>query len=215
LSSYFISIGVAHHYQHKGYQLAAANQLENAHHAFRLAQKLTPRVDSAYYADADLLRKSALVLADRPELAKGLLEEAQALVARAEELNPLRAQTPYIHGLVLEQASPDKQMDIIDAYQAALKRNPRFLPARLALADYLITHDNHDDAFQLLLDGLAYSYRQVSRAYLELLEMSSSAALSMGDTELASHLSGLLATSRQDYAAMLSGQRRNKILNPY
>ena len=215
LCSYFISIGIAHHYQHKGYRLASANQLEDAHQAFRIAQKLAPRVDSAYYADADLLRKSALVLADRPELAKRLLEEALALLARAEELNPLRAQTPYIHGLVLEQASPDKQADIIAAYQTALKRNPRFLPARLALAEYLLQLDNKDEAFQLLLDGLAYSYRQLSPAYLELVELTSAAAVSRGNTELADYLTGLLAKSRKDYATILSRQRQQKILNPY
>ncbi|NNF97287.1 MAG: hypothetical protein HKM94_10205, partial [Halobacteria archaeon] len=115
----------------------------------------------------------------------------------------------------LEQASPDKQADIIGAYQRALKRNPRFLPARLALARYLIEHDNQNYAFQLLQDGLGYSYRQISPAYLQLLEMNFAAATSMGDNELASHLSGLLVISRQDYAAMLSAQRRNKIFNPY
>jgi O-antigen ligase len=215
LSSYFISIGLAHHYQHKGYRLAAANQLEDAHQAFRIAQKLAPRVDSAYYADADLLRKSALILANQPELAKGLLEEAQALLVQAEKLNPLRAQTPYIHGQVLEQASPDKQLEIINAYQTALKRNPRFIPARLTLARYLIKHDHQEHAFQLLQDGLAYSYRQLSPAYLELIEMTLAAAVSTGNIELAEHLSGLLTISRKDFAAMLSGQRQQKILNPY
>ena len=215
LSSYFISVGVAHHYQHKGYRFAAANQLEDAHQDFRIAQKLAPRVDSAYYADADLLRKSALVLVDRPELSKGLLEEAQTLLTRAEEFNPLRPQTPYIRGLVLEQATPDKQLEITRAYQAALNRNPRFIPARLALARYLIKHDNQEHAFQLLQDGLAYSYRQLSPAYLELVEMTSSAAVDTGNTELADYLSGLLATSRKDFAAMLSRQDQHNIINPY
>ena len=214
-SSYFIRIGVAHHYQHKGYQLAASNQLENAHNVFRLAQQLAPRVDSSYYADADLLRKSALLLADRPELAQGLLEEAEVLLDRAEELNSLRPHTPYIRGMLLEQTSPDMQNQIIEAYQAALMRNPRFLPARLALADYLIRQNNQAYAFQLLQDGLAYSYRQISPAYLRLLEMNSAAAKSTGNIKLADHLSGLLENSRQDYAAMLSAQRRNKIINPY
>jgi O-antigen ligase len=215
LSSYFISIGIAHHYQHKGYQFAASNQLEYAHQAFRIAQKLAPQLDSTYYADADLLRKSALVLADRPKLAKGLLDEAQTLLARAEELNPLRAQTPYIHGLVLEQASPENQLEIIKAYQTALKRNPRFIPARLALARYLIKHDDQNHAFHVLQDGLAYSYRQLSPAYLELVEMSLAAAVSVGNSELADHLTGLLTKSRKNFSAMHSGQRQQKILNPY
>jgi O-antigen ligase len=214
-SSYFIRIGAAYHYQHKAYQLAAINQLENAHNAFRHSQNLAPRVDSSYYADADLLRKSALLLANRPELAQGLLEEAEVLLDRAEELNSLRPHTPYIRGMVLEQKSPDKQNQIIEAYQAALIRNPRFLPARIAAARYLIEQDKQDHAIQLLQDGLAYSYRQISPAYLQLLEMNSAVAISTGNIELANHLSGLLENSRQDYAAILSAQRRNKIINPY
>lgn len=215
LCSYFISIGVAHHYQHKAYQLAANNQLEQAHQAFRLAQKLAPRVDSAYYADADLLRRSARVLADRPELATGLLQEAKQLLTRADKLNPLRAQTPYIRGLVLEQASPDQHAAIIDAYQMALTRNPRFLPARLALARYLFTHDDHDHAYQILLDGLGYSYRQLSPAYLELLEMSSAAAMRAGNSIQANQLADMLAQARLDYASMRSRPHQQQMLNPY
>ena len=117
--------------------------------------------------------------------------------------------------MVLEQATPDKQLEITRAYQAALKRNPRFIPARLALARYLIKHDHQEHAFQLLQDGLAYSYRQLSPAYLELVEMTSSAAIDTGNTELADYLSGLLATSRKDFAAMISRQDQRNIINPY
>ena len=215
LASYFLRIGVAHHSQQKGYELAARNQLEQAHHAFRLAQKLAPAVDSAYYADADLLRKSAMLLADRPELAQGLLREANVLLTRAEELNPLRAQTPYIRGLLLEQTSPTAQSKVIQAYQMALQRNPRFLPARLALARFLLAHDKREQAQRILWEGLGYSYRQLSPAYLELLEMSLALAEQTGFHELAARLSKLLDGSRHDYAAMLSNQRSNKIINPY
>ncbi len=211
LGSYFISIGVAHHYQHKAYQLAANNQLERAHHAFYIAQKLASHVDSAYYADADLLRKSALVLADRPELARGLLDEAKQLLNRAEELNPLRAQIPYIRGLVLEQASPEKQADIIAAYRAALKRNPRFIPARLALAQYLLEHDKNDETYELLREGLGYSYRQISPAYLELISMTRALVLEMGNNELANRLE----QAQQDYARMRSRPQQQQVLNPY
>jgi O-antigen ligase len=215
VASYFLRIGVAHHYKQRGYVLAARNQLEDAHHAFRIAQKLAPSVDSAYYADADLLRKSAKLLADRPELAQRLLQEAKVLLTRAEELNPLRAQTPYIHGLLLEQTSPTEQTKVIEAYQTALQRNPRFLPARLALARYLLAQDKQEQAQQILWEGLGYSYRQLSPAYLELLEMSSVLAEQTGFHEIAARLSDSLEQSRHDYAAMLSNQRSNKIINPY
>ena len=215
LASFFIRGGTAYHYQQQGYQLAARNQLESAHRAFRLAQRLAPRVDSAYYADADLLRKSARALTNRPELAQGLLTEAQALLVRAEALNPLRAQTPYIRGLLQEQLAPEHETLIIQAYQQALTRNPRFLPARLALARYLKAHGQEQEAFQVLLQGLEYRYRQLSPAYLELLQMGSAQAAQMHQPELAEQLAELLTDYRQDYAAMRSGLRDNHILNPY
>ena len=83
------------------------------------------------------------------------------------------------------------------------------------MAQYLLELDNKDEAFQLLLEGLGYSYRQLSPAYLELVEMASTAAVSTGNTELADYLSGLLASSRKDYAAMLSQKHQQKIFNPY
>ena len=214
-SSYFISIGVAHYYQHKGYQHASKNRFEDAHLAFRNAQRFAPYLDSNYYADADLYRKSALVLSNQPDIAKRLLQEAMMLLSRAEELNPLRPQTAYIRGLVLQQYSPDKVMEIIEAYQTALDRNPRFIPARLALVNYLQERENYDLAFQYLRDGLAYSYRQISPAYLKLIEMTSSSARQRGNDELANYLSGLLAQYQQDYAAMLSDERQSKIINPF
>ena len=215
LAIYFLSIGVANHSQRRAYQLTAQNQLEAAHQAFQFAQTLAPWGDSAFYADADLLRKSAQLLTARSRLAEGLLHEAQTLLARAEQLNPLRPQTPYIRGLVLEMVSPDTPTTIIQAYETALERNPRFLPARTALARYLIKHDQPELARRYLWNGLAYSYRQLSPAYLELLEMSLAMANQMGNKELATQLTTVLVKSRQDYASMLSAQGRNSIINPY
>ena len=215
LAAYFLSIGVAHHYQQQAYRLAGHNQLKAAHRAFQLAQKFAPLGDSAFYADADLLRKSAMVLTEQPKLAKGLLVEAQTLLARAEKLNPLRPQTPYIRGLVLEQISPDRPNTIIQSYITALERNPRFLPARTSLARYLIDHDQQDLAQRYLWEGLAYSYRQLSPAYLELLEMNLTMANQSGNHKLATALSKMLVKARQDYTAMQSAQGRNKIINPY
>jgi O-antigen ligase len=215
LSSYFLRTGYSHHYQQKGYELVKTGQLQNAHQAFNIAQKLAPRIDSIFSANADLLRKSALLLVDRPEMVRGLLEEAKVLLKRAEKLNPLRPQTPYIRGLVLEQDPVATKAVIIESYQTALKRNPRFIPARLALARYLLAHDNIDEAFQILQQGLVYNYRRLNPAYLQLLEMNYAAAISLKDKDLAKALSSMLEISRQDYAVMLSAQRHNKIINPY
>ena len=216
LLSYMASIGVAYHYQHKGNLFAAKAQLEDAHHAFRLAQILAPNIDSAYFADADLLRKSALVVAQhRPEFSMGLLQEANELLEHAELLNPLRPHTPYIRGLVLEQLQHNKNAEIIDAYQTALIRNPRFLPARIALARYLLNLKKYDVADQLLQEGLSYSYRHVTSSYLELIELNHSSAVRRGNTEQARNLSALLKEYQQIYAAIQSNNVANKITNPY
>ena len=215
LLSYFATVAIGHHYNSQARLLELDGRLRDAHLAYRLAQKFSPRVDSAYYADADLLRKSAIVLADRPDLARSLLDEAILLLDQADTLNPLRPYTPYIRGLVLEQSSANKKADIINAYQAALNRNPRFLPARIALARYLIKQDKNDAARQLLQAGLDYSYRQVTPSYLELIELNHAAAVHMGNTELAQNLSALLNKYQQIYAVMQSHGGQIKIINPY
>ena len=216
LLSYIVNIGIAHHYQQKANRLAAKNQLEDAHLAFRLAQILAPRIDSAYFADANLLRKSALVVADtHPAFASNLLQEALDLLAQAEALNALRPHTPYIRGLVLEQAVPTNQAEILDTYQTALHRNPRFIPARLALARYLIKLERTDGAEQVLQAGLEYSYRDVTPAYLELIDLNYSVAVHMGNSGLAQNLSALLDKYQQVYNNKLTDKRQSKIINPY
>jgi hypothetical protein len=79
----------------------------------------------------------------------------------------------------------------------------------------LLAHDNIDEAFQILQQGLVYNYRRLNPAYLQLLEMNYAAAISLEDKDLAKALSSMLEISRQDYAVMLSAQRHNKIINPY
>ena len=215
LLSYFATVAVAHHYNNQARLLELDGRLRDAHLAYRLAQKFSPRVDSAFYADADLLRKSALVLADRTDIKNNLLEEAIILLERAEKLNPLRPHTFYIRGQVLEQSSGNLKSEIIEAYQTALIRNPRFLPARIALARYLIKQDKNDAARQLLQAGLNYSYRTVTPSYLELIELNHAAAVRVGDTELAHNLSALMNTHEQNYAVMQSHDGQSKIINPY
>ena len=83
------------------------------------------------------------------------------------------------------------------------------------MARYLLEYNNDDYAFQILQDGLAYRYRQLSPAYLQLLELTSVVASKMGNAELANDLAGLLKQYRQDYEAMLTEKRRDRIINPY
>jgi hypothetical protein len=216
LVSYFATTGIAHHYQQKAYKLASRNQLDEAHLAFRLAQILAPRIDSAYFADANLLRKSALVVADtHPDFANDLLLEAKLLLDQAESLNALRPHTPYYRGLVFEQTMPTNQSEIIDAYITALSRNPRFIPARIALARYLIKQNSTDAAEQVLQAGLEYSYRDVTPSYLELIDLNYTVAVHMGNSDLAQNLSALFDKYQQVYNNKLADKFHSRIINPY
>jgi hypothetical protein len=79
------------------------------------------------------------------------------------------------------------------------------------LAQYLLENDRNDETYQLLREGLGYSYRQISPAYLELIDMTRVLVLEMGNNELANQL----AQARQDYARMLSRQGQHKLLTSY
>ncbi|MHA1569405.1 MAG: O-antigen ligase family protein, partial [Alphaproteobacteria bacterium] len=200
LIGYFTSLGLASHYQNRGRALAAETRLEQAHRAFLRAQRLSPLVDSPFYADADLLLKSARALKDKPELARGLLQEAQQKLARAEQLNPLRPQTWHIHAQVLELLHPDDRAAVIAAHEKALQVNPRYLPARLGLARYLAAQGETEPAYAVLQAGLGYTYRRLNPTLLEYIAMTRSYAEALDDPQLARTLASRLEELRAENA---------------
>jgi len=168
----------------EGRRLAADARLEEAHARFQQAQRLLPEMDSPWYTDADLLRRSAEALHDRPDLARALLAEARQTIDVALERNPWRPQSHDILARILllqDPADPAAEK----AWLTALRCDPRYLPARNALARrYLDTH-RKAAALALLREGLRYRYPPASRelaAYLDLLERT---ARQQGDTMLA------------------------------
>ncbi len=167
-----------------GRRLATQSRLEEAHTRFRQAQRLAPLTDSPWFADADLLRRSAETLHDRPDLARALLAEARQTIDVAIERNPWRPQGHDILARILllqDPADPAAEK----AWLAALRCDPRYLPARNALARrYLDTH-REAAALALLREGLRNRYPPASRelaAYLDLLEHT---ARQQGETMLA------------------------------
>lgn len=200
LISYFGSLALGSYYHALGRRLAAESRLEQAHFAFLRAQKLTPLVDAPYYADADLLRESALLIPDKPELCRSLWEEAEKKLQRAEKLNPLRPQIPFIRAKLYEQSRPDDLPAIIEAYATALQRNPRYLRARLAMARYLLKRNDTDVAFSVLRTGIRYSYRGLTPTFLNYLALTASTAESVGEQQLATAVSQQLEKYRRELA---------------
>ena len=155
-----------------GRALATEARLEEAHARFLAAQRHAPEIDTPWYTDADLLRRSAALLPDRPALARELLEEALRKADRAIALNPYRPHSHTIRGQILAALRPGDPRAAA-AWREALARDPRYLPARLDLARRLMDEKRDGEALALLRAGLDLSYPLRSpdlMAYLDLVE---------------------------------------------
>jgi len=193
----FVNVGLGSYFQQRGKQLAGMAQLEQAHNAYLKAQRYTPLFDTVFTSDADLLRRSALLVQDRPPLAQSLQQEAQRNLARASWLNPLRPQSQYVQAKLYEQTLPDRPLPVVAAYANALKLDPRYLPARVALARYLIKLDDSEMAMQILREGMAFRYRGLSPTFMDYVSLSIEVARQQGEMKLASDLEVRLQSYRR------------------
>ena len=167
-----------------GRRLAEQSRLEEAHARFLQAQRLVPQMDGPWYTDADLLRRSAEALHDRPDLARALLAEARQTIDVALARNPLRPQSHDILARILSRQDPaDPAAE--RAWLTALRRDPRYLPARNALARRYLDTDRNAAALALLRAGLRYRYPPASRELADYLDLLERTARQQGDTHLA------------------------------
>ncbi len=171
----------------EGRRLAAAGQADTAHRRLLDARRLSPAVDSPWFTDADLLRRSAQLLADRHELARPLLEEALETVEAAITRNPFRPQSHYIRGEILRQMNPDDP-EAVAAWRTALARDPRYLPARNALVRHHLARQDRAGALARLREGLDYYYSPSADGFAEYLELAERLFRENGETTLADRL---------------------------
>ncbi|HID48450.1 MAG TPA: O-antigen ligase domain-containing protein, partial [Chromatiales bacterium] len=179
-AGYFASLGLGHAALVEGRRLLAEGRLPQAHLALLRAQRLTPLVDSPWFLDADLLRRSAELVGDHPCRAAGLLDEAEEKVRAALRRNPLRPQSWYILGKITGARQPLDTARQQELYREALRRDPRFVPARLALARLLLRDEQTEAAYTVLAAGLDYAYRRVTPTLLEYVELSMTTAGKLG-----------------------------------
>ncbi len=167
-----------------GRRLAAEAHLEQAHARFQQAQRFSPDMDSPWFADADLLRRSAEVLTDRPDMRRGLLEEARRAIDEAIARNPWRPQSHDILARIRILQNPiDPAAE--RAWQQALHCDPRYLPARNALARHYLDIRRPAAALAVLREGLRYRYPPASRDFAEYLRLLEDTARQQGDAALA------------------------------
>ncbi|MDY6978295.1 MAG: O-antigen ligase family protein [Pseudomonadota bacterium] len=206
-AGYFVTLALADHYHQKGNALAATGRLQQAHFAYERAQQLSPYMDNHFYADADLLLRSVAVLPEASPKRGDLLDYAADKLDTAAELNPYQAYTPYLQGRLqeLRGAEPGRA---ISNYRQALQNNPRFLPARLALARAYQGQKQPEQAFAILQAGLDYPYHSLSRELLDYVQLTAEIATQTGHDDLATQLQQRLEQFRQAYAQQSTQQPR-------
>ena len=103
---------------------------------------------------------------------------------KAEKLNPLRAQTHHIRGLIYEQEQPEKAKF---EFKKALKLDPRFLFSRIRLAKLLHKENHLKPAMEVLYEGVNYNYR-VDAVMLEYMTFFAKLSREAGVESFALHL---------------------------
>jgi len=184
---YFVTLALSDYYHHKAVTLSATGQLQKAHLAFESAQLLSPRLDLNYYDDARLLLGSAAMLPQSSPQRRDLLKFAAHKLEIAARLNPYQPYTPYLQGSLaeLEMSRPE---DAVTYYQQSLSRNPRFLPARLALARLYQSEGKVQQSFVILSAGLDYTYQSLTQDLLDYIQVTANTANMLGQPDLAARL---------------------------
>ncbi len=118
-----------------------------------------------------LARAPGLAQAQRLALAKDALDWLEV----AERLNPWRHDIPYLRAKLYWRlrdalAASHWPQHVVQGFEQSLSRQPRFYPARLNYALFLLKRGRPEKAYLVLEKGMAYSYVDHERLvpYLEL-----------------------------------------------
>lgn len=160
---YFVSIGLAVYESDKGLALAGTGHVDKADQAFQRAYRFYPYADNVLVSHADLYRHVLTLLPANIEEERRLLyNRATDMLARAETLNPFRPLNHLVRARLYEQnpkyLGAEAGTRVEDAYRQALRLNPRFHPARLAYAKYLVGSGRQEAAHAVLEEGLHQYY---------------------------------------------------------
>jgi len=151
------------HLQGAAKQAAAAGDLRHAHRLLVWAHRVAPLLDVPWYVHADLVRATLHATPGlRDNQRSQLYGLAQDYLARAEALNPLRAQIPTARaGLCAQNADlcgKDWERLARAQWRRALTLDPWLLRARIELAKHLDAAGERDAAAQLVRAGLNLRY---------------------------------------------------------
>lgn len=158
--TYFLTLGASVYFADEAKALWQRGELRDADTAFQRAELLMPSVDVAFLAHAEMLHRAihALPVAE-VEHRRVLYVQAMELLNEAEQSNNLRPQIYFLRGelyqVAPEQVAPER---VEQAYRTALRRDPRFHPARVAAAQLFLKQGDRKAARQLLEEGMRHGY---------------------------------------------------------
>jgi hypothetical protein len=160
---YFTAIGLSGYEYQKALHQAEQGDLQAADESLSRAQHLAPAAANIFMTHADLYRYllAALPASSKQEKTE-LFTAAQGLLKQAEEMNPLLVPVFVVRGQLYQQnpvlAGEGWAEQVARNYARALKLNPRFYPARLSYAQFLLDRGRRSEARQLLEDGMRHWY---------------------------------------------------------
>jgi len=160
---YFVALGSASYEYRRGLQLAEEGKLGAAYSAFSVAARLFPGADNVLMSQADLVRQLITALPDAsPSQKKALSDEARELLDEAEGINPFRPQTYAVRAQLYEQNPSlfgnDWSEQAVEAYQQALRVNPRIYEIRYLYAQLLLRLGRTEETHRVLEEGMRYWY---------------------------------------------------------
>ena len=158
-ATHVAAIGLSHYHTDQAMAHIGADEAEAAHRSFRRARQLWDAPDAAWTFHADLYRRLLRNVAEeRTDLRREMRERAFELIDGATARNPLRAHAHAIRGEILMEP-PDADSGAAEAaFRRALTMNPRYVRARVALIGRLRARGAEEEAHDVLVSGLAYTY---------------------------------------------------------
>ncbi len=211
LISYFASQAAYGHLYRRALQEIHDGQFAAADASLLAAARMAPLADNVLTTHADLMRRLARALPPSEER-RFLFAAAGEALARAEVLNPLRAENFLIRADLLRD-NPDLAgagEAAAENYRRALALNPRLYEARTGLAETLLEQGEAPQARRVLEQGLGYWYLETPEIlpyYGLARRLRAGSGDAAGAAELARRMDGIAARQPAAEAALFDPAR--------
>ncbi|MDZ4165579.1 MAG: O-antigen ligase family protein [Smithellaceae bacterium] len=154
--SYFASMGFSYYFSQRGVQQIAKKNYYQASEDLNLSHKIWRSYDQPLTYLAQLIQSFIAAENDKTldiQARQSMSEIAGEYLDEAQRLNPFRARSYFVRGLLFE-ATKRGDGEIQGQYKKALEVDPGFFPARIEYARYLAQTERSRAALKVLDEGL-------------------------------------------------------------